>query len=389
MKKNFLLLAGVATMFAACSQDDFISENENNGNAIGFSTIMTRAAETTTTSMTDFRVWGYYGEASPVTASSTSLYMDVKPTSSGTHSGTTTESGYEKFTYSPLKFWPLNGVIDFFAVSPKDAYSSTASTTIEYNVTAPAASGHTDLLFARALNQSRQSARVKMDFKHALSQIRFEARSAYETMKFAVSSIELVNVLPNGTVNIASTGTNPWSITAANTPGNGLKWSADGTAQNYSFGLASTGSAVGNATVVYKSDTDNPKYVGIISKTGDTETGALMIIPQTLTAGTVTANSNGINKIGTMTTSEAATAGYTYNELNNGSYIKVTYAAYDVATGVELIPAGTEQVFGLDATFLPGVKYTYQLTLKGILQPIEFQAQVEPWAPVTLPGVEI
>lgn len=378
MKKNLLLLAGATMLFAACSQDDLISENENNGNAIGFSTITTRAAETTTGTMTDFRVWGYYGATSPVAASTTSLYMDVQP-----EKEVTDNAGYKPFTYSPLKFWPLTGVIDFFAVSPKDAYSDDASTTLTYNVTDVNATNHTDLLFARALNKTRPNTatRVQLDFKHALSQIRFEARSAHQSMNFAVSSIELVNVLPNGTVNVASTGTNPWNIPSTmSTAGNGLVWTASGTALDYSFGLASYASTVDNAIVDYRTDSDLVKYVNIISKTGTdetgyTETGALMIIPQVLTAGTLT-DDKGITSIGGL---GSAPTGYTYTTLNEGSYIRVTYAAYDAATGTELIPAGTVQVIPIAADFKPGVKYTYQLTLKGILQPIEFEAKVEEW----------
>ena len=374
MKKNLLLLAGATMLFAACSQDDLISENENNGNAIGFSTITTRAAETTTGTMTDFRVWGYYGATSPVAASTTSLYMDVQPEKNVTSSNTSVTDNYAAFTYSPLKFWPLTGVIDFFAVSPKDAYSDDASTTLTYNVTDVNATNHTDLLFARALNKTRPNTatRVQLDFKHALSQIRFEARSAHQSMNFAVSSIELVNVLPNGTVNVASTGTNPWNIPSTmSTAGNGLVWTASGTALDYSFGLASTGSAVTDTTVVYHAT----NYVDLIAKDNNIATGALMIIPQALTAGTVT-DAKGITSIGGL---DSAPTGYTYTTLNEGSYIRVTYAAYDAATGTELIPAGTEQVIPIAADFKPGVKYTYQLTLKGILQPIEFEAKVEEW----------
>lgn len=108
------LKPAIATLFStialtACSSaDEPRQPGENDSNAIRFAanTEYSRAkGDITTNNLTSFNVYAYTGlGTSPVT------FMDnVK----------VTKTGANTWTYSPIKYWPANEDVDFYAFSPQ------------------------------------------------------------------------------------------------------------------------------------------------------------------------------------------------------------------------------------------------------------------------------
>ena len=89
--------------------------------------------------------------------------------------------------------------------------------------------------------------KVPLVFHHALSQVVVSARSGRETVDFEIKKVTLTNVLPNGKVTLL--GWSPAIPDAATLSGNGLDWTAEGTAATYELGLNTAATTVGyNAT---------------------------------------------------------------------------------------------------------------------------------------------
>ena len=106
MRKKVLLAALSALALAACVNDETIEMNP--GNAVGFrpsTENSTRATVTTSNTIQDFKVWGYYKKNDNADYTS---FMEEQVVS---------KAGNE-WVYSPVRFWPSWGEVDFYSVSP-------------------------------------------------------------------------------------------------------------------------------------------------------------------------------------------------------------------------------------------------------------------------------
>ena len=243
-KKFFMGIAAMAALtLVSCSSDDLnsLSDNSSKNEAISFDGYLgrsavavngTRGSEETAETLKDngFGVFGNY-KAEAGQTSDPNFFKNQKVTYSNL-----------KWTYTPLKFWPANGEINFLAYAPYNYAGSNTTLTgnsISFNVDKTAAN-QKDLLWANAKSQitadfASTKAKVNFQFHHALSRLGYTVKLSgdYPSNKvtFTLKKITLAGS-PDGTKNaFYSKGTIDLSKTATET---GL-WKVDDTKQNFEW----------------------------------------------------------------------------------------------------------------------------------------------------------
>lgn len=190
MDKKFVM--GIAAMAAltlvSCSSDDLdsFSDNSSKNEAISFDGYLGRSAvavngtrgseETVNTLKTKgFGVFGKYSSTDGQT-SDANFFKNQKVTYS------TTES---KWTYSPLKFWPSDGHIDFLAYAPYNYDGTNTTLTGGSKINNFTVSGtiadQTDLLWTNAISSisadlTSAKEKVNFQFHHALSRLGYTVK---------------------------------------------------------------------------------------------------------------------------------------------------------------------------------------------------------------------
>ena len=243
-KKFFMGIAAMAALtLVSCSSDDLnsLSDNSSKNEAISFDGYLgrsavavngTRGSVETAETLKDngFGVFGNY-KAEAGQTSDPNFFKNQKVTYSNL-----------KWTYTPLKFWPANGEINFLAYAPYNYAGSNTTLTgnsISFNVDKTAAN-QKDLLWANAKSQitadfASTKAKVNFQFHHALSRLGYTVKLSgdYPSNKvtFTLKKITLAGS-PDGTKNaFYSKGTIDLSKTATET---GL-WKVDDTKQNFEW----------------------------------------------------------------------------------------------------------------------------------------------------------
>ena len=187
-KKIFMGIAAVAALtLVSCSSEDLnsLSDNSSKNEAISFDGYLGRSAVAVNGSRGSvldkpalqglaegFGVFGNYKEANGQEFGA-NLFDNQKVTYSDT-----------KWTYSPLKFWPTLGHIDFLAYAPYDSkYDNKVSKDnqkLEFIVNSDI-TAQKDLLWANAVNQTKDNIsstgkKVKFHFYHALSRLGYTVK---------------------------------------------------------------------------------------------------------------------------------------------------------------------------------------------------------------------
>ena len=180
------IVMGIAAMAAltlvSCSSDDLdsLSDNSSKNEAISFDGYLGRSAvavngtrgsvETVTNLQTDgFGVFGNYSKDA-TTAYGNNLFENQQVT----YDKSTDPA---KWTYSPLKFWPSDGHIDFLAYAPYDKSTKLTDVSkikdfaVDEDITK-----QKDLLWTNATSQisadvTSPKEKVKFQFHHALSRL--------------------------------------------------------------------------------------------------------------------------------------------------------------------------------------------------------------------------
>lgn len=196
MYKKFVM--GIAAMAAltlvSCSSDDLdsFSDNSSKNEAISFDGYLGRSAvavngtrgsvatkDALQKSTEGFGVFGNYSatefaEGTPA-AYGNSLFKNQLVTYDKTNS---------KWTYSPLRFWPTSGHINFLAYAPYDSkYDNTVTKDnqkLDFEVVSDIEK-QKDLLYANAVGQtlgqiSSTGNKVKFTFNHALSKLGYKVK---------------------------------------------------------------------------------------------------------------------------------------------------------------------------------------------------------------------
>lgn len=194
MDKKFVM--GIAAMAAltlvSCSSDDLdsFSGDSSKNEAISFDGYLGRSAVAVNgtrgsevkignlqNSAEGFGVFGNY---------SATEYTEGTPAAYGNNWFKNVPVTYKnlKWTYSPLRFWPTSGHIDFLAYAPYDSkYDNTVTKNnqkLEFEVV-PDIKNQKDLLYANAVGQtlgkiSSTENKVKFTFNHALSKLGYKVK---------------------------------------------------------------------------------------------------------------------------------------------------------------------------------------------------------------------
>ena len=349
MKKGFLVAAMAATLvLSGCSEDETI--NQSSGELIQFKMLAagSRAAQKGISDIqtSGFDVFAFYDSGS---GEYTTSYMGR----------TAVSYSAPDWVYSPLKYWPTDKDLVFYAYDKVIQWDGIPANEATY-VAPNGKEAGVDALVTKTGNLNTPGVKVPLVFHHALSQVVVSARSGRETVDFEIKKVTLTNVLPNGKVSLL--GWSPAIPEASTVSGNGLDWTAEGTAATYELGLNTAATTVGyNAT----------DYTNITS-----DAGPLFLIPQQLKGGA------------------PLTISAPWTGTNSDTYLVVEYEATDSETDVVL--NATTTAIPVATNLLPGIRYHFRLTLNGYgvngptdptnnpdgednIKPIEFTADVTPW----------
>lgn len=272
MDKKFVM--GIAAMAAltlvSCSSDDLdsFSDNSSKNEAISFDGYLGRSAVAVNGTrgsevkignlQTDgFGVFGNYSKDAK-TAYGENLFKNQK---------VTYDNAKSKWTYSPLKFWPSDGHIDFLAYAPYN-YAETNTTLtgtsiISFEVYNTVAN-QKDLLWTNATSQDITKKKVNFQFHHALSRLGYTVNLTgnytSSNVTFTLNKITLAGsadgtknaFYKKGTIDLSKTATNENKEDLSKTNTETGLWKADDTKQNFDW--FSAGAQPVNITYVDPAD---------------------------------------------------------------------------------------------------------------------------------------
>ena len=265
MKSKYLAVALSAVALTACNNEDVLEVNQGRGISFQVATeASTRATATTTSTIDNFKVWGF---------------TDGKTLMNGIE---VSKSGSE-WTYDGTIFWPATDV-DFYSVSPAENCGGTvniskdAQTITNFTVNTDQ-SQQVDLLYAVNKGEKKadhEASPVSINFRHALSQIVFKAKNTNENLKVIVKGVKIANIKKAGDFTYPSQSTTTQytsgsSSIVATTQG---EWDNVTTEQTFAAGMN-----VNGVTLEGKVET----ALDLTSKENEVYTGALFMIPQALT----------------------------------------------------------------------------------------------------------
>ena len=357
-----MALAALAILAAACNNEDFVAGDNGKQDPISFSVDnfkgITKATETSLSNyasqITDFKVIGYFtSDATGDGVTSGARYLgssDTAPVQINGSGGT-----YNYATASDAVMWPATTAkLLFQGFTPASgggigAIENTVSNNIPHlavNVTVPTANAEQkDIMFAQADNQTSETngKKVNMPFEHAMSAIRFSAKTTSSAISATIKSVTMANVISTGKVGYLTDKT--------------LGCSLGTTRASYAIGIANSNGVDVSTTAVDLTSAS----------------GTCMMLPQTLSAWDPVA--------GTPVTSET-TKSYIIIECKikqNDLYI----AGDDSNFGKVYIPFG--------GTWKQGKKYTYTINIGNgsggydangnpILAAISFTASASSWS---------
>ena len=286
-KKFFMGIAAIAALtLVSCSSDDLnsLSDNSSKNEAISFDGYLGRSAVSVNgtrgsvleiadlkNSKDGFGVFGNYNSTGGQKFVA-NLFINQQVTYS---------SEDKKWTYSPLKYWPTQGHIDFLAYAPyvKNTLltDSKINFTVEQNV-----ADQKDLLWANAKNQAKTDNPVKFTFNHALSKIGYtvKLKEAYSNATITLNKITLAGSADEATKAFYKTGT----IDLSKTSSDGL-WTNQSSNDKQNFNWFSETQP---ATTITSASTPNPdtKYLFVIpqdfSKTEENADKLYVIVDYTI-----------------------------------------------------------------------------------------------------------
>ena len=369
MKKVILLtVCTAAVLLSGCSDNELASVGAGTGtsaqSAIGFH-VVGNQAETRATPITpgnitttDFNVFAFKN----VGGTDGEQFMGDKKYENGLL-GVPIKHKNENWDYayaSDLHYWPKDGSLNFYAVSPASIaegvtlYSwdiRNTSKTISYTCFNEygTSTGHSnpDVMYAIAKNytQTTKAGKVDLKFQHILSQIAFQAKTVNSDMQVDIKDIKIKNFKLGGTFTIPADGRTP---------------------KQSDWNLGTEIYKLTAFTVVNNAD-DSP--ISVKSNTAATDISSnkpLLFAPQELTKWDVSHN-----------TDVADDKGESYLIINCKIKQKNDYL-HGSATKYETLYVP----FGAD--WQPGKRYIYTLIFGGgydaqgqtILQPVNFDAEI-------------
>lgn len=360
MDKKFVM--GIAAMAAltlvSCSSDDLdsLSDNSSKNEAISFDGYLGRSAvavngtrgsvETKETLRT--KGFGVFGKYDAGDGKTSDFFINQKVTCSNS-----------KWTYTPLRYWPTTGKIDFYAYAPHKEGQTLKENTKTFDFTvAPEAANQIDLLWANATGQIKTNfegttkEKVRFLFKHALSRlgytVKLSGNYSPDNATFTLRKITLAGspdettkaFYTKGTIDLAKTDTKE-NLSKTN-DAKGL-WTAATSADNKQNFTWFEGS--------YKVESSDPKHPTNSADEDYSGKDYLFVIPQDF--------------------SQTKTEGHDVDEL----YVIVEYdVAYKSESGTPTTTITNKVYKKLSIDLMQGKAYMLNLTI-GL--PIEFDIDVE------------
>lgn len=234
------MMAAAATMFAACTQSDFVNEVPETPQAIGFENHVgksTRAEitnEATLSAEGGFVVWGYKTATEGLTWDGTKTITTI-------FNGVNVYGEDGDWTYANKKYWDKVSTYNFYAVAPFSPASGTYSVTNAATgfvtitgVKSALASESDDFMVDRNGaknvngNYTGLHAKVEFDFRHIMSKVSLQLQCGgiNEDDKITVTSITMTGWNSNDGVFIQTKDETPtlgdiseWSTTPAGDAG--------------------------------------------------------------------------------------------------------------------------------------------------------------------------
>lgn len=383
MKKVILLTAcTAAVLLSGCSDNELASVGDGIGtstqSAIGFHVVgnqaETRATPITPSNITttDFNVVAFKNNG----GNDGELFMGDKAHGNGL-SGIIINHKNGKWDYadaSDLHYWPKEGSLNFYAVSPASIakgvtlYSwdiTNTSKTITYSCFDEygTSTGHSnpDVMYAIAKNytQATKAGKVDLTFQHILSQIAFQAKTVNSDMQVDIKEIKIKNFKLGGTFTIPTDRKLP---------------------QQSDWDLGTAIYKLTAFTVVNKAD-DSPISVkgSNTAATDISRKTPMLFAPQVLTKWDVSHKKT-----------DADANGESYLIINckikqKNDYLHGTADKYK------------ELYVPFEASWEPGKRYIYTLIFGGgydengnpILKPIDYEAAAEDWTDGTAGDVNL
>lgn len=353
-KKFFMGIAAMAALtLVSCSSDDLnsLSDNSSKNEAISFDGYLGRSAvavngsrgsvvdinalKSTETDKKGFGVFGYYN-SSATDHSSAPEHFNANLFNN--EQVTCPKDGTD-WTYTPLKYWPAQGHVDFLAYAPyvNGTTLKENSSSIDFTVSETIAN-QTDLLWANAENRTKDNLssadknKVKFQFAHALSRLGYSVKlnKAYDNATITLNKITLAGSAPGSTTG----STKKAFYTKGTIDLSQGSWTSKGNDRQDFDWFSETPSGTPSVTIT-SSPTTNTEYLFVIPQdfsTSNTESNQLYVIVE-----------------------------YTIKYTSGTAQPTVSYKVYKK----------------LEKNFLQGKAYTINLTIG--LTPIEFNADVNAW----------
>ena len=346
-KKFFMGIAAMAALtLVSCSSDDLnsLSDNSSKNEAISFDGYLGRSAVAVNGSRGSvldinalkastevFGVFGNYSTGGQKFGANLFDNLQVKYSSAD-----------KKWTYSPLKYWPTQGHIDFLAYAPYNAGKVKDTYCLDFTVS-PTIPEQKDLLYAKAVGQTMANnsgaKKVKFQFEHALSRLGYSVKlkgtcSSDATIK--LKKITLAGSAPETTTGTTTEPTGAFHKTGTIDLSTG-NWTPTSDKQAFKWFSAETpGSQPITFTSAFNTSTSNKTYT-------NTDKEYLFVIPQN------------------------------FSQDGNTLYVIVEYTIQ--YTGVTE-PITNKVYKQITQNFEKGKAYMINLTIG---RPIEFDADVTEW----------
>lgn len=217
----------------SCSNDRELDNAQTNSKEIGFRSFIdkggeTRATVTTKDNMLGFTVTGWWDRTGDDTnpGDIANALMNGDEYLFNAYDITRRESNLSDWTYSPLRYWPapevIGGGVTFFAYSPASSQGVSAGLynyvgdPIRYTVPDPVfensgvkkAVDQEDFLLARTSPKDSggniiTSGNVMLNFAHALSRVKFFARTTNTNLTYVIGGVEMLGLAKTGEIELA------------------------------------------------------------------------------------------------------------------------------------------------------------------------------------------
>lgn len=212
MKKSLFIMALGAFALTSCSQDEVLDVQKD---AVQFSVVAdkaSRGAVTTTANIGDFMVNAFVA-GNPSGNLNQFFMKDVKVSGSNA-------TGW---SYDFTRFWPTTDKINFYSYSPASLTGVSIASDVQTitHIVSTTCADQIDVLYALNNGLGKADGEVKVNFRHALAQIVFQAENSKSDLEVVIDGVRIVNVKNSGTFSWPTASTNNPNYTEIENGGNG------------------------------------------------------------------------------------------------------------------------------------------------------------------------